>query len=252
MKENAQNSPRALLPDISEQQQQSFNRSYRSVLKIGFLGMVLSGISEVLHHNAAATANLSMEVGDWGIGLGFRDAEKKDRAGDHRGALNRRQQLLGAHVLLAALPMFESARLMSIESRPTVANVAISVLVATLNARYLHHKKKHSNHTAHTAMPTMESAFDDPLDVVQSDTKKQLTARQLHTLNEKGIISIAKSNLVEAGAGLAGAGLYVAGAEQGPAMGVIAGGIGVIALMGQQMWQNRRAQTSAEFALVTT
>jgi len=185
-----------------------------------------------------------MEGVDSAMAVGLGVSHKYDVAGNHVVASRIRQGLYSSHIAIAGIGIAESARLMHEGSQPTFANFAISGLVAVLNLRYLHHRSKHHNQVAHTKTPSIETAYDDPLEVVQPDTTKKLTAAEKHRLNEDGITAIAKTNIVESVGGIVGAGSFFI-YNQGPATAAIVSSLGVVYIMLRQIVHDRRATAVA-------
>lgn len=222
-----------------------FGAAIGALLGMNAGSMALSIVNEtVIGHSALGFNQLLMETVDTGMAVGLLESARRDRAGNHEGASKFRQKLYGLHILVAAVGIGESARLIREGSTPSVANIAVSSVVALMNMGYLRHFSSHQRGTAHTAEPTAMTAYEDPIEVVQDAAHDWPNPEAAYRMNKNGTTAIAQTNLAESGGGVIGSiGEFFAPFSS--AISAIASNVAVIGLMGRQIWRERAMRKAA-------
>ena len=224
---------------VSEDSRMGFRDAAGALLGMNVVSAGLSLVNEtVIGHSALGFNQLLMEAVDTGMAVGLLESARRDRNGDFESASKFREKLYGLHILIAAVGIGESARLIREGETPSISNIAVSSLVAMMNLGYLRHFRRHRQGVAHTEAPTVMDAFDDPIEVVQDSMHDLPTAEIAYEMNRNGTTAIAQTNLAESGGGLFGAiGQFLA--PFGSAAAAIGSNVAVIGLMGRQMWRER-------------
>ena len=224
---------------VSQEQQSLFRRGMVKLLGINALSFGFSVLNEVvIGHSALGFGQTTMEMTDTLMAGGLEKSHRDDVKGRHERASRWRKGMYYFHIATAGVGGVEAMRLINEQAEVKPANIAISGIVGVLNARYIHHELKHRRHVAHTQTPDMDTAFDDPIEVLQDELYGLPDAATLHKLNHDGTIAIAKTNAVEAAGGVLGS-LAQLGFEQGGAVAAVASSAGVIAIMGSQIVKER-------------
>lgn len=220
---------------VSEEQQSIFRHAVKRLLGVNAISFALSTFNEVvIGHSALGFTQATMELTDTALAGGLAFSHRNDVRGRHRRATRQRKALYGVHIATASLGIAEGVRLMHEGSEPSLGNMVVSGIVGALNLHYLHHKRKHRHHVAHTEKPNIEMAFEDPIEVVQDEIHKYPDADTIHQLNEDGTTAIAQTNLAEAAGGLIGS-VAQLGWEQGSATAAIASSVAVVGIMARQI-----------------
>lgn len=224
---------------ISNERRQFTQRAINKLLGINIVSFTLSVFNEaVIGHSALGFAQASMELTDTVLAKGLTYSEKNDAQGKHLRASRQRQALYSTHVVTASIGIVEGIRLIGENSEPKVGNMVVAGIVGAVNTHFIYHKRKHLNKTAHVTMPTHETAFSDPIEVVQDELMDLPSPEAVHAMNENGTTAIALTNLVESGGGLLGP-LMQYFSSQGSAAAAIASSAGVIGIMGRQIYRER-------------
>lgn len=225
---------------VSSEQQSKFKKALLKLLGVNAVSTTLGIFNEVVvGHSALGFTQVTMEATDTGMAAGLGISHKQDKAGNHHRASRIRQSLYGLHFVVAGVGIAEGARLMSQGETPSPGNIAISGLVGVINTHIIRHNLKHRRQKAHVLKPSVVTAQDDPIEVVQDVIHERPDAETAHQLNIDGTTAIATTNLIEAGGGVAGP-LIQMGWEQGSATAAIVSSAAVMVVMGRQVIIERR------------
>lgn len=226
-------------PEVSQEQRKFTKKAINNLLGVNAVSAALSIVNEVvLGHSALGFNQFAMEVTDTGLAAGLKASEKNDAFRKHKRASRQRIGLYGLHIATASIGIAEGVRLVSLDAKPSVANMAVAGVVGVLNVGYIRHKNKHHKKEAHTTIPDTDMAFEDPIEVIQDEIYDYPSAEIIHQLNDNGTTAIAHTNIAEAAGGVLGAGSQFFW-EQGSAAGAILSSVAVIGIMAHQIWRER-------------
>lgn len=213
-------------------QVKEFRSRMKQVFGVNVVSTTLGLVNELgFGHSAMGFNQLAMESVDTSMVLGLNATEKLDAKKKHRLAVRGRQALYAMHIGIALLGTAESARLIHEHEVPSPANIAISTVVAGINADIIRRERK--------AAKKMDQATTLP-----EVTNTQGVEVAQYRMNEQGVMSIAWTNVAESVGGLA-SGLETVIPYASP-VSAIASNIAVVGIMGRQIIHEERMLRQSE------
>ena len=222
---------------IPPSQVKEFRSRMKQVFGVNVASMALGLVNELgFGHSAMGFNQLAMESVDTSMVLGLNATEKLDAKKRHRLAVRGRQALYAAHIGIALLGTAESARLINEHEMPSPANIAISTVVAGINADIIRRERR--------AAKEMDQASALP----GTQTTQSMEIAQ-YRMNEQGVMSIAWTNVAESVGGLA-SGLEAVVPYASPVSAIVSN-IAVVGIMGRQIAREEHMLRKSEQADVS-